>query len=80
MIPIANAITVGPRVLPLVLAVGGATVAGSHHVRSRSRAFDRYDGQYNTAQSEPLRPAPLESSAPEPRSKYFEYVLESIFA
>ncbi|KPM46341.1 hypothetical protein AK830_g87 [Neonectria ditissima] len=76
MLPIANAIPVGPKVLPVVLAVGGATIAGGY-LPSQSRAFGR---RYNTAQSEPVQAKSLERSGLESRSKYFNSVLESIFA
>ncbi|KAH7142837.1 hypothetical protein B0J13DRAFT_556093 [Dactylonectria estremocensis] len=78
MLPATNAISVGPRVLPVLLAVGGATAAGGY-VRNQGRNLDRRY-QYSTAQNGPLRVAPSEKSPPEPRSKSLDLVLESIFA
>ncbi|KAH6896662.1 hypothetical protein B0T10DRAFT_602099 [Thelonectria olida] len=72
MLAIPNAIQAGPKFLHVVLAVGSATVAGGF-VRSQ-RSFDRYSGQY-TAPSQPVAAKPVE-----PRSKFFDMVLESIFA
>ncbi|KAJ4318507.1 hypothetical protein N0V84_006833 [Fusarium piperis] len=66
MLPIANATTsVGPKVLPVVLAVGGATVAGGL-ARSQQRI-----NQFNQVQNKTLDG---------PESKFVSVVLESIFA
>ncbi|KAH7155781.1 hypothetical protein B0J13DRAFT_672744 [Dactylonectria estremocensis] len=77
MIPIANATHFGPKVLPVVLAFGGGTVAG--YARSLPRAFDRPYSQRNTEQVEPVQTPNIASSGPEARSKYFTLVLESTF-
>ncbi|KAM0438687.1 hypothetical protein ACHAPT_001443 [Fusarium lateritium] len=64
MLPTVNAIQAGPKVLPVVLAVGGATVAGGL-ARSQQRL-----NQFNTPQK----------TTPEPQPKFITTVLESIFA
>ncbi|KAH7141976.1 hypothetical protein EDB81DRAFT_54137 [Dactylonectria macrodidyma] len=78
MLPATNAISVGPKVLPVLLAVGGATAAGGY-VRNQGRTLDRRY-QYSTSQNEPLRAAPPEKKSSEPRSKSLDLILESIFA
>ncbi|KAH6867588.1 hypothetical protein B0T10DRAFT_502323 [Thelonectria olida] len=71
MLPVANTILVGPKVLPVVLAVGGATVAGSFvRAQARTRTF-----QYSAA-----RPDSIWNQPAEPQSKFFDLVLESIFS
>ncbi|KAI5465275.1 hypothetical protein BGZ63DRAFT_373190 [Mariannaea sp. PMI_226] len=79
MLPIANTALIGPKVLPVVLAVGGATVAGSY-ARSRSRTFDQFSGTSSTVQSEPVQAGPVQNDFQEPQSRFFYLVLESIFA
>ncbi|KAF9762246.1 hypothetical protein IL306_003480 [Fusarium sp. DS 682] len=66
MLPAATSAHIAPKVIPIVLTVGGATVAG----RSLS--------QYNNR--EPIRAQPTQQTQAQPRSRYFELVLESIFA
>ncbi|KAH6995361.1 hypothetical protein EDB80DRAFT_729014 [Ilyonectria destructans] len=78
MLPATSAISVGPKVVPVLLAVGGATAAGGY-VRNQGRNLDRRY-QYSTAQSPPSRVAPTVKNSPEPRSKSLDLVLESIFA
>ncbi|KAI8654747.1 hypothetical protein NCS57_01221800 [Fusarium keratoplasticum] len=66
MLPVANATApVGTKVLPVVLALGGATVAGGL-ARSQQRL-----NQFNQAQNKTL-------AAPD--AKFVNVVLESIFA
>ncbi|KAH6975017.1 hypothetical protein BKA56DRAFT_589914 [Ilyonectria sp. MPI-CAGE-AT-0026] len=77
MIPATSPILVGPKVLPVLLAVGGATAAGGY-VRNQGRNLDRRY-QYSTTQSAPSRVAPIVENTPEPRSKSLDLVLESIF-
>ncbi|KAF4465267.1 hypothetical protein FALBO_7892 [Fusarium albosuccineum] len=74
MLPAANIIPVGSKVLPVALAVGGATVAGGY-ARSHTRT-PYYNTQYNAPRAQPVQTR----TDPAPRSKYFELVLESIFA
>ncbi|EWG41559.1 hypothetical protein FVEG_03647 [Fusarium verticillioides 7600] len=66
MLPAATSAHIAPKVLPIVLTVGGATVAG----RSLSRQYNR----------ETIRAQPTPRTQPQPRSRYFELVLESVFA
>ncbi|KAH6871798.1 hypothetical protein B0T10DRAFT_611129 [Thelonectria olida] len=80
MLPVANVASVGPKVLPVVLAIGSATAAGGY-VRSHPRIFDRYDSQNNPVQqNETVSSTLFPNCAPEARSKFFGLVLESIFA
>ncbi|KAL5607204.1 hypothetical protein FOBRF1_007701 [Fusarium oxysporum] len=65
MLPAATSAHIAPKVLPIVLTVGGATVAG--------RSLSHYN-------RETIRAQPTQRSQPQPRSRYFELVLESVFA
>ncbi|KAM0248366.1 hypothetical protein ACHAP5_003541 [Fusarium lateritium] len=66
MLPAATYTHVAPKVLPVILTVGGATVA--------SRSLSHHNRQ-------PVRAKPYQQITPaQPRSKYFELVLESVFA
>ncbi|KAM0344535.1 hypothetical protein ACHAPU_007513 [Fusarium lateritium] len=67
MVPAATYIQAAPKVIPIILTVGGATVA--------SRSLNHYN-------REPVRakPSSYQSKPIQPRSKYFELVLESVFA
>ncbi|KAF5546543.1 hypothetical protein FBULB1_8663 [Fusarium bulbicola] len=67
MLPAATSAHIAPKVLPIVLTVGGATVAG----RSLSRQYNR---------DTTIRAQPTQRTQPQPRSRYFELVLESVFA
>ncbi|KAH7156577.1 hypothetical protein EDB81DRAFT_787433 [Dactylonectria macrodidyma] len=67
------------RVIPVVLAFGGGTVAGGYARSLPRAAFDRPYSQQNTAQIEPEQTPTFASSPPEARSKYFTMVLESTF-
>ncbi|KAF4501508.1 hypothetical protein FAGAP_2301 [Fusarium agapanthi] len=67
MLPAATSAHIAPKVLPIVLTVGGATVAG----RSLSRQYNR---------ETTTRAQPTQRTQPQPRSRYFELVLESVFA
>ncbi|KAM5356910.1 hypothetical protein ACJ41O_003556 [Fusarium nematophilum] len=61
-------------VLPVLLAVGSATIVGGYvrsQLRTQSRTFDRYFSQYNTAQSEAVRAKTFDGSAPDPRTSMF---------
>ncbi|KAF5025673.1 hypothetical protein F66182_2279 [Fusarium sp. NRRL 66182] len=67
MLPAATYARIGPKILPVILAAGGATVAG----RSLSQ-ISREPVRAKAFQAQPV--------AVEPRSPYFEKVLESVFA
>ncbi|GKU03032.1 hypothetical protein FLAG1_05028 [Fusarium langsethiae] len=67
MVPAAASSHVGPKVLPIILTVGGATVASRSIVNA-----NKY--------REPVRAKTFQSTPAQPRSQYFEKVLESIFA
>ncbi|CAF3644739.1 unnamed protein product [Fusarium graminearum] len=67
MVPAAAYSQVGPKVLPIILTVGGATVASRSVIKTN---------QYR----EPVRAKTFQNTSPQPRSQYFEKVLESIFA
>ncbi|KAJ3537475.1 hypothetical protein NM208_g6293 [Fusarium decemcellulare] len=66
MLPIVKA-SAGPKVVPVLLAVGSATVVGGYvrsQLRTQSRTFDRYFSQYNTKESEAVRQRPLTARSP----------------
>ncbi|CAG7559976.1 unnamed protein product [Fusarium equiseti] len=67
MLPATASSHIAPKVLPVILTVGGATVA--------SRSFINAN-QYR----EPVRAKPFQNTPTRPRSPYFEKVLESVFA
>ncbi|KAL6923041.1 hypothetical protein ACHAPO_006524 [Fusarium lateritium] len=67
MVPAAASSHLGPKVLPIILTVGGATVASRSVMNG-----NKY--------REPVRAKPFQSTPTQPRSQYFEKVLESIFA
>ncbi|QPC72257.1 hypothetical protein HYE68_003009 [Fusarium pseudograminearum] len=67
MVPAAAYSQVAPKVLPIILTVGGATVASRSVIKTN---------QYR----EPVRAKTFQNTSPQPRSQYFEKVLESIFA
>ncbi|KAJ4160905.1 hypothetical protein NW765_005751 [Fusarium oxysporum] len=66
MLPAATSVHIAPKVLPIVLTVGGATVAG--------RSLSHYNRETT------IRAQPTQRTQPQPRSRYFELVLESVFA
>ncbi|KAL4728913.1 hypothetical protein ACLX1H_003317 [Fusarium chlamydosporum] len=67
MLPVATYSQVGPKVLPVILTVGGATVASRSLINANQHR-------------EPVRSKPFQNTSAQPRSQYFEKVLESIFA
>ncbi|RFN50511.1 hypothetical protein FIE12Z_5274 [Fusarium flagelliforme] len=67
MLPATASSHIAPKVLPVILTVGGATVA--------SRSFINAN-QYR----EPVRAKSFQNTPARPRSPYFEKVLESVFA
>ncbi|KAF4460020.1 hypothetical protein FALBO_13214 [Fusarium albosuccineum] len=73
MLPIVKA-SAGPKVVPVLLAVGSATVVGGYvrsQLRTQSRTFDRYFSQYNTRESEAVRAKTFDGKVPDPRTSFF---------
>ncbi|KAF9774993.1 hypothetical protein IL306_006916 [Fusarium sp. DS 682] len=66
--------TTGPRVLPVLIAVGSISVVGGYvrsQLTNQSRTFDRYFSQYNTTKSESVRAKTFDGSVPDPRTSLF---------
>ncbi|KAL4722906.1 hypothetical protein ACLX1H_010146 [Fusarium chlamydosporum] len=66
--------TAGPKVLPVLIAVGSISVVGGYvrsQLSTQSRTFDRYFSQYNTTKSESARAKTFNGQVPDPRTSLF---------